>query len=142
MSDTVKIFTRRAGETGFMARSGEGPWVLMDTGAKKGAMSPFEVLFAALAGCSAYDVVHVLQKKRIAFDDLWIEVEAERRDEHPRIATKIHVHYTVFGENIPPEAVERAIALSAEKYCSVSGMLSQAAAIETSFEIRPPVVAE
>ncbi len=118
-----------------MARAGDGPWTLLDTGPNKGAIAPFEMLFAALAGCSGYDIVHVLKKKRIEFDDLWMNIEAERRDEHPRIATKIHMHFTVVGDNVPPEAVERAIALSSEKYCSVSAMLKKAAEIETSFEI-------
>ncbi|MCK5832511.1 OsmC family protein [bacterium] len=135
MADKLTLFARKAGESGFMARSKSGHWVLMDAGKNPGAIFPFETLFASLAGCTGYDVVHVLRKKRIAFDDIWIKVEAERAEDHPKVATKINVHYTIIGDNVPPDAVERAIQLSQNKYCSVSAMISKAAPIETSFEI-------
>ncbi|HHS50908.1 MAG TPA: OsmC family peroxiredoxin [candidate division Zixibacteria bacterium] len=135
MSGEIKLIARKAGDAGFIARGKSGHWSLMDAGKDIGAMSPFEMLFSSLAGCSGYDVMLVLRKKRVEFDDLWISIEADRAEEHPRVATRIHLHFTVVGDNVPPETVERAIALSQEKYCSVSAMISKAAPIETSFEI-------
>ena len=96
---------------------------------------PLELLLIGLAGCSAMDVVSILQKKRQPFTGLQVEVTAERADEHPRVYTHIHLEYVVTGQGVEPQAVERAIELSMVKYCSAAAMLSKAVEIATSYQI-------
>lgn len=137
--DVLKAECRLASDMTLIARSDSGHWTLMDVpekvGGHEGAMHPFEHLFAALAGCTASDVLYVLKKKRIQVDDLRINIEAERAEKHPKVAEKIHLHYTIVGPDIQEKAVERAIELSQDTYCSVSAMLKAAAEVTYSFEI-------
>jgi putative redox protein len=96
---------------------------------------PLELLLIGLAGCSAMDVVSILQKKRQPFTGLQIKVTAERADEHPRVYTHIHLEYVVTGQGVEPQAVERAMELSQTKYCAAAAMLSKAVEITTSYQI-------
>jgi len=96
---------------------------------------PLELLLIGLAGCSAMDVVSILQKKRQPFTGLQVKVTAERADEHPRVYTRIHMEYVVTGQGVEPQAVERAIELSQTKYCPAAAMLSKAVEITTSYQI-------
>jgi len=115
-------------------------WVPMDgpedlTGSNAG-VRPIELFLIGLGGCTGMDVISILQKKRVALDDFEIEIDAERAEEHPKIYTKIHLKYIVYGANIKPNDVERAIDLSEEKYCSATAMLRPTVDITSSFEIR------
>jgi putative redox protein len=94
-----------------------------------------ENVLASLASCSSIHVLLILKKKRQKVTSYSVEATAERREEPPRAFTKIHLKYIVKGKNITPEAVESAIKLSEEKYCSVGGMLQKAVPITSSFEI-------
>ena len=85
-------------------------------------------------GCTAYDVVHILKKSRQQIVDCVVDIDAERADEDPKVFTKIHFHFVVKGKNLIREHVERAINLSAEKYCSASIMLGKTADITHDFE--------
>ena len=96
---------------------------------------PMELLLLALAGCSGVDGSHILKKKRQEVKDIQIEVVGIRREEHPRIYERIQVKYKVYGKDIKEKAVEEAIRLSVEKYCSVYAMLKESANIEVSFEV-------
>ena len=87
-------------------------------------------------GCTAYDVVHILKKGRAAVTDCVVEIDSERAAEDPKVFTKIHFHFVVSGKDLKPQQVERAIHLSAEKYCSASIMLAKTAAITHDFEIK------
>ncbi|MFT5763899.1 MAG: putative redox protein [Saprospiraceae bacterium] len=98
------------------------------------AAGPMQAVLMAIAGCSTIDIVMILQKMRQDLRDIKVEVEGTRRDEIPKVFTKIHMHYKLYGE-IKAEKAEQAIALSTEKYCSVSKMLEKAAEISTSYEI-------
>ncbi|MDL1896384.1 OsmC family protein [Anaerolineae bacterium CFX7] len=98
---------------------------------------PIELLLTALAGCTAMDVLSILQKKREPLEGLQVLVNGTRRAEHPRIYTDIEIVYQVCG-NVNPEAVARAIELSETKYCGVSAMLRQSAKLTTRFEITAP----
>ncbi len=98
---------------------------------------PVELLLTALAGCTAMDVLSILQKKREPLKGLEVVTTGTRRAEHPRIYTDIEILYRVYG-NVNPEAVAHAIELSETKYCSVSATLSQSAKITTRFEIVAP----
>jgi putative redox protein len=86
--------------------------------------------------CSAIDVVHILRKSRQAVTDCVVELEAERRDEDPKVFTRIRMHYVVTGKGLQSAQVERAINLSKEKYCSATIMLAQSAQIDFDYEIR------
>jgi putative redox protein len=96
---------------------------------------PMELLLIGLAGCTAMDVVSILQKKRQPFTGLQVKVTAERATEHPQVYTEIHLEYVVSGAGVDPQAVERAIELSQTRYCSAAAMLRQAAPLTTSFRI-------
>lgn len=97
--------------------------------------SPMELLLLGLGGCTAFDVVHILERGREAVEDLVVELEAERAIEDPKVFTAIRLRYVVTGRALSRTKVERAIALSAEKYCSASAMLAKTAAISHDFEI-------
>lgn len=105
-------------------------------GGEETALSPMENVLASLAACSSFHVLTILKKKRSKVTGYSVEATAERReDPPPRVFTKIHLKYVVKGENITPHAVETAIKLSEEKYCSVGGMLQKAVPIRSSFKI-------
>jgi putative redox protein len=98
-------------------------------------ISPMEMILVGLAGCTGVDIVDILQKKRQPLQALKVKVRGKKADDFPKIYTEIEVSYLVWGEGIDPQAVERAIQLSEEKYCSVSAMLRQSAQIRTSYQI-------
>ncbi|MDQ1281619.1 MAG: putative redox protein [Thermoproteota archaeon] len=104
-------------------------------GGEETALSPMENVLASLAACSSYHVVSILHKKRQDFSVYSIEMEADRRDEPPRVFTGIHLKYIIKGKNISKKAVENAIRLSEEEYCSVGGMLKKTVNITSSYEI-------
>ena len=105
-------------------------------GGEETALSPMENVLASLAACSSFHVLTILKKKRLTVTGYSVEAAAERReDPPPRVFTKIHLKYIIKGENITSHAVETAINLSEEKYCSVGGMLEKALPITSSFEI-------
>jgi putative redox protein len=130
------------------AKSDSGHWVMMDGGPTYGgssaASNPKELLLIALGGCTANDVIPILMKKRAPVDTVEILLTGNVRDEHPQVFTDIHIEYIVSGTGIKPADVERAIALSTEKYCSVSAMLRGNVNITHSHRIitREPVSTE
>ena len=107
-----------------------------DAGGRNIGPRPMEVVLIGTGGCTAFDVVHILKKARQAVSDCVVELEAKRADTDPKIFTKIHMHFVVTGKDLKPEQVDRAIKLSAEKYCSASIMLGKTATITHDFEIR------
>jgi len=126
---------RYAGNDAFVADSQSGHAMVTSVGRNTGAASPMELVLIALGGCSGADIVAILEKKRQKVTGYDIEVRAERREEHPRIYTRIEVIHRVRGRSIDPRAVQHAIDLSEKKYCSVSAMLSASAKLSMSFEI-------
>jgi len=129
---------------GFVAETGSGHAVLMDgapaaakpeNGGQNLAPRPMELVLAGTGGCTAYDVVLILKRGRHAVQGCSVKLSSERADTDPKVFTKIHMHFTVTGKGIPPSAVERAIAMSHEKYCSASIMLGKTAQITTGFEL-------
>ncbi|MEP7301365.1 MAG: OsmC family protein [Caldimonas sp.] len=125
----------------FSAETGSGHLLTMDGAADGGgrnlAPRPMETVLAGTGACSAYDVVLILLRGRHDVRGCRVEVKAERAERDPKVFTRIHLHFLVTGVGLAGAAVERAIALSHEKYCSATIMLGQMAAITTSFEIRP-----
>ena len=125
---------------GFVAETGSGHLLTMDGapdgGGRNLAPRPMETLLAGAGACTAYDVVHILRKSRASVSDCVVEIDAERAEEDPKVFTKIHFHFIVTGNGLKPAQVERAVHLTAEKYCSASIMLGKTAAITHDFEIR------
>ena len=123
----------------FMAESGSGHAVVMDgspdIGGRNLGPRPMEMLLMGAGGCTSVDVIMILQKSRQDVVDCAVDISAERADDHPKVFTKIHMHFTVKGRNLKPETVERAIKLSAEKYCSASIILAHTAQMTHDFEI-------
>ena len=129
---------------GFVAETGSGHILAMDgapdeaqpaLGGRNLAPRPMEALLASTGGCTAYDVVLILRRGRHDVRGCSVKLSAERADKEPKVFTKMHLHFTVTGKGLPAAAVERAIALSHEKYCSASIMLGKTAHITTSFEL-------
>lgn len=129
---------------GFVAETGSGHTLVMDgapdadkpeNGGQNLAPRPLETVLAGTGGCTAYDVVLILKRGRHAVQGCTVKLTAERAETEPKVFTKIHMHFTVTGKGVPATAVERAIAMSHEKYCSASIMLAKTAAITTSFEL-------
>ena len=124
----------------FLGETESGHAVLMDGPADGGGRNlgprPMEMLLIGTGGCTAYDVVAILKKQRQQITDCVAEIQAERADTDPKVFTKIHFHFIVSGKDLKSEQVERAINLSAEKYCSASIMLGKTAAITHDFEIQ------
>jgi putative redox protein len=129
---------------GFLAETGSGHVLAMDgapdtakpeNGGQNLAPRPMETLLAGAGGCTAYDVVLILKRGRHEVRGCSVRLSAERAETDPKVFTKIHMHFSVAGKGIPAAAVERAIAMSHEKYCSASIMLGKTAQITTSFEL-------
>ena len=123
----------------FMAESESGHAMIMDgspdIGGRNLGPRPMEMLLMGAGGCTSVDVVMILQKSRQDVTDCEVEVSAERAGDHPKVFTKIHMHFTVSGRGLKPEIVDRAIKLSSEKYCSASIILGKTAAMTHDFEI-------
>ena len=124
----------------FVGQTGSGHLLTMD-GAPDGgghnlAPRPMETLLVGTGGCTAYDVVLILQRGRHDVRGCRVQVTSERAIEDPKVFTRIHLHFVVTGPALPEAAVERAIRLSHDKYCSATIMLGKTAEITTSFEIQ------
>jgi len=123
----------------FIAQTGSGHLVAMDGAPEAGghnwAPRPMEMLLAGAGGCTAFDVVMILQRSRQDIQDCEVKLTAERADSDPKVFTRIHFHFTVKGRGLKAESVARAIKLSAEKYCSASIMLGKTAEMTHDFEI-------
>ncbi len=129
---------------GFVAETGSGHVLVMDgapdaakpeNGGQNLAPRPMETVLAGTGGCTAYDVVLILKRGRHDVRGCSVKLTSERATEDPKVFTKIHMHFTVTGKAIPASAVERAIKMSHDKYCSASIMLGKTAEITTSFDV-------
>ncbi len=125
----------------FVGWSGTKHSVVMDTDSEHGGdntgAKPMELLLLALAGCTGMDVVSILKKMRVVFTGLEIKLRGERREEHPRIFTRIDMEYIVYGSRVDENAVKRAIELSMEKYCSVYGIIKNTCPVNYTYRILP-----
>lgn len=129
---------------GFIAETGSGHVLAMDgapdavhpaNGGQNLAPRPMEAVLAGTGGCTAYDVVLILKRGRHDVRGCSVKLTSERAETEPKVFTRIHMHFTVTGKGLTPVAVERAIAMSHEKYCSASIMLGKSAEITTGFEV-------
>ena len=127
------------GGMSFVAETGSNHALMMDgppdAGGRNLAPRPMELLLVGAGGCTAFDVVMILQKGRQAITGCEVSLQADRAESDPKVFTRIHFHFRVSGRSLKREAVERAINLSKEKYCSASIMLGKTAEITHDFEI-------
>ena len=130
--------TLQEGST-FEGVAGSGHRVTMDVAPEVGGQNlglrPMEMVLLGLGGCTAIDVLHMLRKGRQPITDMRVELDADRADDVPRVFTRIHLHFVLTGAGLDPHKIERAINLSASKYCSASMMLNKTAEMTHDFEI-------
>lgn len=123
----------------FVAETGSGHLVCMDGapdgGGRNLAPRPMELLLAGTGGCTAFDVVLILKRGRHDVTGCELKLQADRAETDPKVFTRINMHFVVSGRNLKPDAVARAVSLSAEKYCSASIMLGKTAEITHSVEV-------
>jgi putative redox protein len=123
----------------FLGESGSGHSVVMDgapdAGGRNLGVRPMEMLLLGLGGCSAFDVMLILKRGREAVTDCVVDIDAERATTDPKIFTKIQMHYTVTGHALDRKKVERAVQLSAEKYCSASAIMAKSAELSHTITI-------
>lgn len=137
---TVKVQWNRGLQ--FTGLSEGNHTVVIDTkqevGGFEAAPTPTELLLMGVGGCTAMDVASILKKKRVDFDDLEVEVQGEIETGPPKHVRQVHIVYKVWGAEVPREAVERAVELSQEKYCTVSNTVKGRAEVTWEIQILPP----
>ena len=140
MSNTMKARVKWVEKRTFLGESGSGHSVVMDgapdAGGRDLGLRPMETLLLGMGGCTAFDVVHILEKARETVIDCELEIEADRAEEDPKVFTQIKIRYIVSGKNLSRDKVQRAVDLSAEKYCSASIMLGKVANISHEVVLR------
>lgn len=140
MESIMKTTVSWVGGAAFVGESPGGHRIVMDGPPEGGGRDlgprPMETLLLGMGGCASYDVVAILRKARQELQDCRAEIDAERAETEPRVFTRIHMHFILTGRGLSEKQVQRAISLSAEKYCSASIMLGKTAAITHSYEIR------
>jgi putative redox protein len=136
--DWREVHAEWKGGMAFSATNSRGDVVEMATREEKSGTSPMELLLMGVAGCTGMDIIQILEKKREPIQDLRISVSGKRADTYPMIFTEIQVIYYLWGEGLNVKAVEQAIQLSEEKYCSASAMLRASAKFRSSYQILAP----
>ena len=131
----VKLTQPLGSHRQFVATSGTGHHLLLDDAAGNTGAKPIELVVIALAGCTAFDVINILRKKRQQVTGYEVKVEAEQAPNPPNVFTSVRIHHILTGIDISSQAVEDAIRLSEEKYCSVGAMVQKSAELHTTFEI-------
>ncbi len=133
----VKLTQPAGTQRQFVATSGTGHHILIDDAAGSTGAKPIELVAIALAGCTAFDVIGILRKKRQQVTGYEVTVEAEQTPDPPQVFTKVRIHHIVTGAGIAEHALRDAIHLSERKYCSVGAMVKQSAEIQSTYEIVP-----
>ncbi|MBC8494373.1 MAG: OsmC family protein [Candidatus Thioglobus sp.] len=122
-----------------VGESASGHAIVMDgpeeLGGNNLGVRPMEMLLLGMGGCTTVDVISTLKKMREVVDDCRVEISAERADEHPKVFTKIHLHFVISGNNLNEKKIAKAVSLSADKYCSASIMLGKMADVTHDFSI-------
>jgi len=143
MIESSVVLTQPAGAgRQFVVTTGSGHHLIIDDAGGASGPKPIELVTAALAGCTAFDVINILRKKRQNFTAYEVHVEAEQLSDPPQVFTKVRIRHIITGVDVDSEAVESAIHLSESKYCSVGAMVQKTAEITSTFEIIPAGVAE
>ncbi len=136
ISAKVKLTQPLAQQRQFVAETGSGHSLLLDDTAGATGPKPIELVAAGLAGCTAFDVITILrQKYHQRITGYEVRVESEQAERPPQVFTEVRIHHVLTGLGVDPAAVEQAIHLSEEKYCSVGAMVKQSASLNTTYEI-------
>ncbi len=135
VSASVTLTQPQSTRRQFVATSGSGHHLLLDDASGGTGVKPIEMVAIGLAGCTAFDVISILRKKRQQVTGYEVKVEAEQAPNPPNVFTQVRIHHIVTGVDVSPQAVKDAIRLSEEKYCSVSAMVQHTAQLHTTFEI-------
>jgi putative redox protein len=131
----MKASVKWMGEELFMGTSQNGHTIVLDANAGASAPSPLENVLISLGACSSVDVVSILDKSRQNVSGCRVDIEAKRLDSVPKLFSDIHLHFVITGQEVSAKHVERAVKLSADKYCSVALMLHNTVQITHDFEI-------
>ena len=138
MGDKIKVELKQAYGMTVIAKANSNHWIVMDSqeelGGHNAGPRPMELILMGLAGCTGMDVISILNKMKVKYNDFRIEITAEKATEHPKVYTKVHLKYRIWGD-VPEDKLSTAIELSRTKYCSVGAMLSKAAEITDEHEI-------
>jgi putative redox protein len=126
------------GKMKFVGKNLTGGSLQMGTFDEQSCVSPMELLLLGVAGCTGIDIVHILGKKRIPLENFEVRVRGKRAEDHPKVYTEIVVEYLFWADHLSPKAVEQAIQLSEEKYCSASAMMAKSAQMRSSYKIFSP----
>ena len=135
ISASVTLTQAEGSHSQFVATSGTGHHLLIDDAAGNTGAKPIELVAIALAGCTAFDVINILRKKRQQVTGYEVRVEAEQKPDPPQVFTVVRIHHVVKGIDVSAQAVEDAIRLSEEKYCSVGAMVQKSAKLHSMLEI-------
>ena len=134
-----KAYLKQIKGISFAGKTDSNHWITMDGpenfGGSDAGIRPKELLLLSLAGCTASDVISILQKKRVKLDDFEINISADMTEEHPKVYSKIDLEYVFYGKDIKDKDVERAIELSQTTYCGVTAMFKKAMDIKHSYRI-------
>jgi putative redox protein len=121
---TVKAQIKWTDGMQFIARAGKGPAVVLDSGEGGSGPSPMEIILMGVAGCSAIDVIMIMEKKRAQVTGFQVNITGERAEEYPKRYTDVHIEFVLHGKGLKPKAVEQAIQLSETKYCGAMASLN------------------
>lgn len=136
----MKAIVKQVEGLSLVGKADSNHWVPMDGtlafGGAEAATRPMELILIAFGGCTSMDILSILKKMRQDVRDYHVEIDGERADEHPKVFTKIHLHFIFYGKNLSADSLEKAIELSMTKYCSVTAMLEKSVEITRDFEIR------
>lgn len=136
---TSKAYLKQIKGISFAGKTDSNHWITMDGpenfGGSDAGIRPKEMLLLSLAGCTASDVVSILQKKRVKLDEFEINISADMTEEHPKVYSKIDLEYVFYGKDIKTKDIERAIELSQTKYCGVTAMFEKAMEINHIYRI-------
>ena len=137
-SDWKEVIAEWRGERTFVGKNDAGGVVQIGTLDDQPGISPMDLLLLGVAGCTGIDVAMILEKKRQPLKDLKVKVRGMRADDYPKVYTDIEIEYLLWGEGLSKKAIEQAIQLSEDKYCSASAMISKTASIKSSYRILVP----
>ncbi|MFC1996202.1 OsmC family protein [Chloroflexota bacterium] len=126
------------GEMSFVGKNQTGGSIQMGSIDERPGVSPMELLLLGVAGCTGIDIVHILSKKRINLERFEVSVRGKRADDYPKVYTEIEIKYLFWADELSPKAVEQAIQLSEDKYCSASAMMAKSAEIRSTYRILSP----
>lgn len=137
---SVTLTRPASGQRQFIAEDGRGHQLIIDDPNGNTGPKPVELVAIGLAGCTAFDVINILRKKRQRVTDYRVTIEADQAADPPQVFTQVRIHHIIKGVDVAPAAVQDAIRLSEEKYCSVGAMIAKTAQIHATFEIVPETV--